>query len=115
MLEQGEQVTRISALKLPPFNLDKFTFTSAVGLVQVDTECFSLYPNPATDRVFIQSDQLFSIEAARFFSGEGVMVKCLEEVFPENGLDVSDLTPGLYLLQLDGEHGTLNNRFLKAN
>lgn len=113
-LEKGKQVMRILTLRLPSFNLDNFTFASAVGVESLRAEDLKLYPNPVTDRVFFQIDGNISFKTARIFSVEGLLLKHLEDVSLANGLDVSELSAGLYLLQLEGDNGFISARFLKS-
>ena len=113
-LEEGEQVMRILTLSLPSFILDKFTFASAVGMESLNTEVLKLYPNPVTDRLSFHLDGSISIHTARIFNAEGLLIKHEENVSMVNGLDVSELSAGLYFVQLEGDLGTFSARFIKA-
>jgi hypothetical protein len=72
-----------------------------------------LYPNPAGERLSIDSDLSFSGATFSIFNTGGTLVKRWEHPSPEEGLDVSDLAGGLYLLRISGQHGELNMRFIK--
>jgi len=113
-LDKGEQVMRILTLALPDFKLDNFTFSSAVSMEPKKLEKLIIYPNPVTDRLFFQLEDDTLFETVKIFSAEGVMVKQVEAVFSSQGLDVSELSPGLYFVQLEGEQFPLSYRFLKA-
>jgi len=75
---------------------------------------FLLYPNPATDRIYIRSAMLnngitgyrvFDIQGGEMLSGE------MEESSAQ--LEVSTLPVGLYLLELAGESSTFRKVFFR--
>ncbi len=112
-LEAGEQIMRIMILKKPPFNMDKFIFSNVTDLELQDLEGFTLYPNPAGDRLFIASDQSFPEASVSIFTAGGTLVRQIEDFSMESGLDVSELASGLYLLRMTSPQGVMNRRFIK--
>lgn len=75
-----------------------------VGLNEFENEAFSIYPNPASDAIFLNTNA--KIDLVRIYTITGQLVK---EVAPvDNTVDVGDLKTGDYLLlnvsdQLDSE------------
>ena len=104
---------RILILKRPAFNLDKFIFSNVTALEEEELEGFRLYPNPAGDRLFIAMDQSFSEASVSIFTADGMLVRQLENISPESGLDVSELASGLYLFRMTSPQGVMNRRFIK--
>ena len=112
-LEAGEQLMRVLIIKRPPFNLDKFIFSNVTALEQQKLEGFILYPNPAGDRLYINSDHILRGASASIFNAGGTLVKQIDDLSPEGGLDVSKLAGGLYLFRLTTPGGVINKRFIK--
>ncbi len=61
----------------------------------------SIYPNPASEKIFINSDVY---KTAEFVNANGQMVKTAN--ITENGINVQDLKFGMYLIILQGENIT---------
>ncbi len=112
-LQQGKQLMRVLILKRPAFNLDKFIFSNVTAIEKRELEGFTIYPNPAGERLYIASDHPLSDASVSIFSAVGALVKQVELVSPEAELDVSDLESGLYLLRMSTSGGVLNRRFIK--
>ncbi len=112
-LEAGKQVMRVLILKRPPFNLDKFIFTNVTAFEHQELNGITLYPNPAGNRLYISTDQSNSAASVSVFNAAGVLMKQMEAVSPEAGMDVSELESGLYLLRISTPQGVLNRRFIK--
>lgn len=112
-LEAGEQIMRVLIMKRPPFNLDKFIFSNVTTVEQPEMTGFRLYPNPAGDRLYMEMNQDLTGASVTIFSSAGLLVKQLELISPEAGLDVSELKSGLYLIRISGRQGILNRRFIK--
>jgi hypothetical protein len=75
---------------------DATTLNSGLNLIQHDIESFDLYPNPANAYVnLVGLDGLFNIE---IFSQSGV--KVFETKTNQSRLDLSGLSPALYILKV---------------
>lgn len=82
------------------------------GLVPAQASNISIYPNPATDQLYIESNQT-AIAAIRLVSILGVE---LEAHFNQNdrSLSVAHLAPGAYFLSITTETGQVfSTRFVK--
>lgn len=76
------------------------TCVSGCGLgINEDETMFTLFPNPATSQLFIESK--ISFEKAHFYSLSGELL----QVTPISGhaIELNELTPGVYFVQLIGE------------
>lgn len=67
----------------------------------VEEANITVYPNPATDVVFVNSDD---VEEISVYSLTGAMVANSRE---ENSVDVSDLTSGTYLVRVQNSNGAV--------
>ena len=80
-----------------------------LSVSEVHTATISLYPNPVTDLLFIESE--LPIEKATIYSvlGQSVMTTSIEN----NQLDVSSLSKGVYFITLTNEIGSSIQKFVK--
>lgn len=76
--------------------------TVGVGSVDKGTE-LSVYPQPASDQLFINGLHPAGNQHAQLFSMEGKMVR--NEVLNGNSLSVTDLKPGMYILRITMQDG----------
>lgn len=71
---------------------------------------FSVYPNPANDRLFIKSSENeFSISITDI---NGRIVKSLKKMV-SNEVDVSNLKAGMYFINLSSSEGGITKKFIK--
>jgi hypothetical protein len=49
----------------------------------------------------------------RIYSTEGLLVKQVDQVSAEQEIDISELAPGAYLIQLESQSRLVNRRLLK--
>ena len=84
-----------------------------VGLTDLDmTRGVTVYPNPTTGDVTITLVQLTGVDA-QIFDAQGKLVQTIEQL--ENGsvLEISDLQPGVYMIQFASEQFTTMQRIVK--
>ncbi|MFN4123200.1 MAG: T9SS type A sorting domain-containing protein [Flavobacteriales bacterium] len=91
---------------------------STVGVNNISKAQFSLYPNPAKDQIFIQSNQtLHRILHVFIIDVQGRILFNEKIVLNEQGnlsVDLHDFIPGLYHIQLlDEQKMIFNHRFVK--
>lgn len=70
----------------------------AIGMEDIQTILFSIYPNPATDRLFIANNHGMNIETINIYNQLGQKVLYRNE-FGGN-IDISTLGPGIYIIEL---------------
>ena len=78
-----------------------------------------LYPNPATTSVFVELGQLANNQQATLSirNAAGSTVKSMKVTPSGNGIkvDISSLTPGVYIMSVTGEGLNSTQKFLKVN
>jgi bacillolysin len=72
-----------------------------------------VYPNPAREQLYVKVAE--DVKAVRLLDGQGQIIK---EMLPADefhllNLDISNLTPGLYFLQIQTEEAMLTKRIVK--
>lgn len=76
----------------------------------VHEEIIEVYPNPVSNQLNIDATQ-FSLREVRIINNTGALIK--EITTDLNQIDVSDLPSGIYFINLVGEEGSVNKRFVK--
>jgi len=77
--------------------------TPAAGNLLPETaeQVFSLYPNPARDRLYVKcSDETFTVGYVRIFDALGRTLLMLPRPDARQGIDISGLPKGVYTLQV---------------
>ena len=92
-------------------DLGAYEYNSTLGF---EDETFTLntvklYPNPVTDKLYIKSTA--QIESVTIYTINGQLVKQSQGI--DNGINVSNLPAGLYLIQMQTATKTVNQKFLK--
>lgn len=108
-LEKGNNYYRIKQLD----NNGAFSY-SDIQMVNLDKIALSVYPNPSTEEVFIQTQASPDApQQARLFNAAGQLV--LEQFLSSNvtSIDVQSLPTGLYFLHLVGAAGTQVEQIIK--
>lgn len=73
---------------------------------------FSVYPNPATDKIFIKFNMIQCAEL-RIFDVVGACVLKREAMNGSIAIDISGLSKGMYTVQLTAADGVQNQKLLK--
>jgi hypothetical protein len=87
-----------------------------VGTIEIDNTSLTFWPNPANDVVYfdVKSNEFIHGETEiRLFDLSGQMLidqKWLKDGQHLNKMDISNLNPGLYLINFSGQNG-LNKTF----
>ena len=69
-----------------------------------DFASFKMYPNPATNLVNIEMESIETTEGnIRILDFSGKLVRSYNNVQKQNSYNVSDINPGIYLLEYNGE------------
>ncbi|MHA7842493.1 MAG: T9SS type A sorting domain-containing protein [Winogradskyella sp.] len=84
--------------------------TLGVNNVSLNTNSVKLYPNPVSDRLFIKSTE--QIEGISIYNINGQLIK--QTIETTNGIDVSVLPSGLYMIEIKTNNNTINQKFLKG-
>ncbi|WP_298420061.1 endonuclease [uncultured Kordia sp.] len=91
---------------------DLGTHSQTLSVATVETETFSIYPNPTNgDIVYINTKNNAQISEARLYDITGKQV--LLEVNPNNVINVQGLQKGLYILQLEIKNQLVTKKLIK--
>ena len=89
-------------------NVVTVTTLKSEGIVE-NAVAFGIYPNPAVDRVVIETES--AIESVSIYTLTGVMI--YSEVETNNTINVSDLNSGVYFIKVVTSEGETVKRFIK--
>ncbi len=82
-----------------------------LGLDLLDSNNYSLYPNPAKDIITLKSNS--TISRVTIVSISGAVVKTNVDECNEAHINISDIKPGIYILRAQTKNGLIIKRFIK--
>jgi len=82
------------------------TTCPTTGIINIEQELISVYPNPATDALSIKSD--LNVEKVALYNSLGKQINQVTCI--ENKIDISGLPSGIYLLSMSTKDGKLFNK-----
>lgn len=91
------------------FAIDNLTYFSAANIPNIDRRDINLYPNPAQNELFVNSELKF--EQYQIFSLDGRLQSSGR--YSSSSIDVSEFPVGTYYIFLTGEEGTITKSFFK--
>ena len=101
-IEKDTQKKRISKMSSPISNI--------VEIVNSNDKL--IYPNPATDKVYIQISRFAGADVnVELYSTHGKLVKKIQ-IEGENGFSVADIDAGIYLVKLKGKAKTVTSKLI---
>ena len=83
-----------------------------IGIIGTEMADFTLYPNPATDKVTVVSTTKGNANI-EIFNSIGSLVEKVETKDSKNVIDVSTLPSGIYTIRLTNERGSSTLKFVK--
>jgi len=90
--------------------------TTDISEITNEESRFSLYPNPANEKLFVKLKEEFEgIYYLRLTNAIGRTILMLPRPQIENGIDISTLKPGVYFVQVTDEKTlkTTTEKFIK--
>ncbi|WP_052467176.1 T9SS type A sorting domain-containing protein [Psychroserpens damuponensis] len=91
-------------------DLGAYEYNSSLGLNdEVYISELKLYPNPATDKLFVSTTE--QVEHLVIYNIRGQLVKQANTI--NDGIEVSNLNTGLYMIQIKTSNNIINKKFLK--
>ncbi len=87
------------------------TYDAAVGVDDLESNIVHLYPNPATDHVFVDN-ATSNWESVELFNMNGRVVLSSALLSGLNEVQTGDLNRGMYFVQLSNEEGAIATRRL---
>ncbi len=85
-----------------------FEIEEGVGVEDPDAFSYTVYPNPATDNLYIESGQHISQVKLINMVGQTVYAGSVSDTWHQ--IDVSDLYAGMYFLQITTREGTVTEK-----
>lgn len=93
-------------------NLETTTVAVPLSINEATTLVMSLYPNPTSDTVIITSNVVFDSYSLYDLKGVVIENKALEEATDQYQLNVSDLTSGIYILEVNCSEGKVIEKLI---
>lgn len=72
---------------------------------------FHIYPNPANNILQVESD--LTIEKINIYNNSGQQVKSITTSFNMNSIDITELSSGMYIIELVNNEGVYRKQFAK--
>lgn len=72
-----------------------------------------LFPNPAKDRIQIQTSRDNVIQAITIFDATGKLLKYISEIPNNNFIDITNFIKGAYFISVDTTNGSITEKFIK--
>lgn len=92
----------------------KVTTTATASAQDFFADNFSMYPNPARNELNLSVKNGLAINEIKVFDLNGRTVKSVQSGFEsEIQINVSDLTTGVYMIDIKTEEGTATSKFVK--
>ncbi|SRX72375.1 T9SS type A sorting domain-containing protein [Aequorivita antarctica] len=86
----------------------------SLGLTDLESTIINLYPNPTRNIIFLNSKNTTENLKVKIFNLEGKLLSNQNIAFKEVFIDVSNLSSGMYFLNIEDENGnTAIKKFLK--
>lgn len=88
-----------------PYFLD-ITCSTSIGIDELENKISSIYPNPTSENVTIETSELIFMENIEIIDATGRNVKSIQinQLTQTNIIDVSDITPGMYSIKISGDN-----------
>ena len=88
-----------------------FVVQTTLGIQDQVLPSFTIYPNPAKDFIVLSEEYQKVVSSLKVFNVAGAVV--LESETPKERIDVSQLTPGVYTMELHHNAGVITEKFIK--
>jgi hypothetical protein len=76
-----------------------FKYANIVSVELKENSYINIYPNPATDKLYINASSNYNNSSIKIISATGVEVKSTEQLISYNGIiDLADLASGMYFI-----------------
>jgi len=86
-------------------------FAEKFGNEKVDI--FSIYPNPATEKLNVVLNGIEGEVSARIYDMRGAVVKFQMLTDRNNTIEINDLAPGVYMISIDDEKQPITKQLIK--
>ncbi|WP_316931776.1 T9SS type A sorting domain-containing protein [Riemerella anatipestifer] len=87
--------------------------SGALSTQEVDAIQTSIYPNPTTDKVMVKLLEAKGVKEYRVYAVDGKLVLSGKALSANDAIDVSGLSAGMYVLQLDIDGKITTHKLIK--
>jgi hypothetical protein len=91
-----------------PYSVNITNVDTTVSIENKNTSAIKLFPNPANDWLYINTEQ--AIQSIKIISSDGALFSRIQT--PNNSINIENLPSGFYLIQLEMMDGKFCNRKL---
>ncbi len=89
---------------------DTFVVDAPVLVPKINSQLFSIYPNPATNTLYIRSAGNTPLKEAVIYNTYGALMGNYDGKGP---VDIAHFAPGIYFIKLFSDEGSTTYKFLK--
>lgn len=107
-IQKSEKSTYTSSVS----NIVEQSISTGVDLKEIENSV-NIFPNPAGDKIFISSQNELLVSSVTILDMMGRIMQIHEEWNNESGIDISDLVPGTYLVQIGTKDKTISKIIIK--
>lgn len=90
----------------------KLSTVSQVGIIEDNESRLEIYPNPATDLIFVNCDFDFMNSSVEIFSVDGRLIDKIEIIENTGMIPVNHLAPGTYIIRVSNDQKQLTQQFI---
>lgn len=95
-----------------PLPIEITEFVDAISGV-IDESKFSIYPNPASDKVFVELDvNKYANAQLRIYNMSGKLLKSVSLMEAESVVDLSGFAGGTYVMNISSDQGSVSGKIL---
>ncbi|MDY3538047.1 T9SS type A sorting domain-containing protein [Riemerella anatipestifer] len=87
--------------------------SGALSTQEVDAIQTSIYPNPTTDKVMVKLLEAKGVKEYRVYAVDGKLVLSGKALSANDAIDISGLSAGIYVLQLDIDGKITTHKLIK--
>jgi hypothetical protein len=86
--------------------------TNVTDVKNINSTQIQIFPNPASDKIIVNFYPASNDATIRIFSIDGKICSS-HNIISGNETDISNLKPGIYILELNNDDGIFRERFVK--
>ena len=83
------------------------------GINEMDNDKFKVFPNPTTQEITIESDNIVRINGIELTTVDGRQVLFQKNINDQNNIDLTDFSKGIYFLLINTEKGQIRKKIIK--
>lgn len=80
--------------------------------MQIDNGSVRVYPNPATDKLYIEAESLQKVKTVKLYDLRGRLIMSVQKPF-SNEIDILGFSAGMFLIEIATENGVFVDKLIK--